>query len=128
MTVSNLANPELKRHTLTTHIRKNHIHINDSELMERFTEKDKDAKLYSKFKNSEVAEEIIAQALIQNKNKIQKWDNSKINNSLIIKFKSNFIIGYGLNKNGNRFDLSYLTLILAKNKSQGFRIQSAYPS
>ena len=59
MTVSNLVNnPELKRHTLTKHIRENHIEIEDANLMRRFEEnKDKNTKLYSKFKNEKVAEE-----------------------------------------------------------------------
>jgi hypothetical protein len=129
MTVSNLVNnPELKRHTLTKHIRENHIEIEDANLMRRFEEnKDKNTKLYSKFKNEKVAEEIISQALENNVERIEKWDKNNKTNPLKIYFKSNTAIGYGFNQDGQKFNLSWLTIILCKNKSQGFRIKSAYP-
>ena len=128
MTVSNLVNnPQLKNHTLTKHIIENHINIEDSELIERFEADDKSTKLYSKFSSVETAKKSISTALTENVTKIKKWNNSG-NGMLKIRFRSNTHIGYGFNRDGQKYELSWLTIVLCKNKTNGFRIKTAFPS
>ena len=128
MTVANLVeNKNLENHTVTPHIRKNHIEIEDKMLLDRFKEKGNKTKIYSKFQDQKTAAGAIAQALKLNTNRISKWENGQMD-FLKIFFNMNTPIGYGFDCKGDRFDLSKLTIILCKNKSQGFRIKSAYPS
>lgn len=128
MRIENLVNnPKLENHTVTPHIRKNHIEIEDKMLLDRFKEKGNKTKMYSKFQDEKTAAGAIAMALKLNIERISNWENSKMD-FLKIFFNTNSTIGYGLNCNGDRFDLSRLTIILCKNNSQGFRIKSAYPS
>lgn len=128
MRVENLVNnPKLENFTVTPHIRKNHIEIEDEMLRGRFKEKGNKTKMYSKFTDEKTAAGAIAQALKLNIRRISNWENSKVD-FLKIFFNVNDPIGYGFDCKGDRFDLNKLTIILCKNNSQGFRIKSAYPS
>lgn len=128
MTVSSLANSySMKNFELTKHIMDNHVEIDDDSLMKRFEKSDSGTKLYSKFDSVDSAKDSIVETLTKNKKRIENWDNSeKLQLKLI--FNLHNVIGYGLNKNGNKYDLSWITVILCKNKNKGFRIKTAYPS
>lgn len=130
MRVTDLSNnPDLREHTITKHIRDCHINVEDNVLKERFSkERNEKTKLYSKFENEDVAADSIATALERNIRKIKQW-YEEIQGAGFLKFfvKLEEPIGYGFNRNNDRFELSNLAIILCRNKNGGFRIKSAYP-
>lgn len=123
-----VSNLELKDHVVTKHIRDKHIDVEDDVLIQRFDDESNQTALYSKFKNEEMAAEVITEALLKSTNRIAKWDKNGQKPFFKFFVTMNDVIGYGYTKNKSRLNLNTITIILCKNKNSGFRIKSAYPS
>lgn len=121
-------NDELKNHVVTKHIREKHIDVEDDVLIKRFDDEENQTALYSKFKNEEIAAEVITAALLKSTKRIARWDEKGQRTFFKFFVTMNDVIGYGFTKDKSRLNLNTITIILCKNKNKGFRIKSAYPS